>query len=275
MRGMIIKYLPLVAAMLFGWFILSVFGRLPPKKVYGKVRDFTGLLRTKISKRPFSERMQNFLEKNGAAYHYGKKVTAAKLFTVSVLLFGISFFAFLRLSLFIALVAGVIVGALPWILLPVLNKQDNDRMLPELQAVHHSLSLQLKAGVHLSEALSEMYTNVNLKRLRDAFCSLGSDIIMNSDVFAALEDFQKKFNNRYIDSFCITVLQLSESGKASDLLTDISDQMKDMEKIVLEKKKGKLDRKITFYQLGMLVCVLAVAMYACLSYMLKSAINIG
>ena len=275
MRGMIIKYLPLVAAMLFGWLILSLFGRLPPKKVYGKVRDFTGLLKTKVLGRTFSARVQSFLVKNGASYHYGKNITVAKLLTVSILLFGLVFLALSKLSLLIAPIAGILSGALPWILLPVLNKQDNDKMLPELQTVHHSLSLELKAGVHLSEALSEMYTCVKLKRLRDAFCALGSDIIMNSDVFAALEDFQKKFNNRYIDSFCITVLQLSESGKASDLLTDISDQMKDMEKIVLEKKKGKLDRRITLYQLGMLVCVLAVAIYACLSYMLRSAINIG
>lgn len=127
----------------------------------------------------------------------------------------------------------------------------------------------------MSESLSEMYECVSDIRLRDAFAALGSDIILKADVFSALEAFQAKFDNKYIDSFCITVLQLTESGKATDLLMDISNQMRDVEKIVLDKKKGKLDRSLTFYQLGMLVCVLAVALFACISYMMRAAMNIG
>ena len=45
----------------------------------------------------------------------------------------------------------------------------------------------------------------------------------------ALERFQGQFNNRYIDSLCITVMQAMESGQAVELLTDIADQIRDME----------------------------------------------
>jgi hypothetical protein len=70
-----------------------------------------------------------------------------------------------------------------------------------------------------------------------------------------------------VDSLCITVLQALESGQAVELLGDIGEQLKDMEGTVLERRKGKLERSITFYQLGILVVVLGIALYACVTYM--------
>ncbi len=52
---------------------------------------------------------------------------------------------------------------------------------------------------------------------------------------------------------------------------DIGEQIKDMEETVLERKKGKLERSLTFYQLGILVVVLGIALYACVTYMFGTA----
>ena len=100
---------------------------------------------------------------------------------------------------------------------------------------------------------------------------LAGDIVMKADIYEALERFQKKFDNRYVDSLCITVLQALESGQALELLSDIGEQIKDMEALVMERKKASLDRSMTFYQLCVLAAVLGVALYACVTDMFAAA----
>jgi Flp pilus assembly protein TadB len=275
MREILVLALPGIAATLFGVLIVMLGAGNRKKKLIGGMRDFVGLLESGSRKSAFGEGIERFLTKNGVTFHYGKRMSAVKLVLVSVLLFAGGYVLGLQVSFSVGIPAGAFFAALPWMLVPVLNRKDNEKMLPDLQAVFRSLAMQIRAGVHVSDALAEMYVSITEVRLREAFIALGSDIILKSDMFSALENFQSKFDNRYVDSLCITVLQSMESGQASQLLQDIGDQMKDMEKDVLEKKKGKLDRSLTFYQLGMLSCILAVALYAGISYMLAAAVQIG
>ena len=53
------------------------------------------------------------------------------------------------------------------------------------------------------------------RRLRQACLDLAGDIVMKADIYEALEHFQEKFDNRYVDSLCITILQALESGAGS------------------------------------------------------------
>ena len=129
----------------------------------------------------------------------------------------------------------------------------------------------MKAGVYVTDALAECYGNVREKRLRAALLDLAGDMVMRADIYDALNSFQAKFDNRYVDSLCIIVLQALESGQAVELLGDLGEQIKDMEEVVLNRKKGKLDRSITFYQLTMLAVVLGIALYACVTHMLRAA----
>ncbi|MBR1861516.1 MAG: type II secretion system F family protein [Lachnospiraceae bacterium] len=264
-----------LAAILFGLLVVCLGGRNPPAKAVGEIRVFVGMLEDKSIKNSLGEKVKRFCDKNGAMFHYGRHISPLRLFGVSAVLFSGGWIAGLRLGTVFFLPAAILLGSLPWVLLPILNKSDNEKMLPELRVIYHALAMQIRAGVHVSEALSEMYEVVKFPRLREAFMRLGSDIILKSDMFSALEAFQMKFDNRYIDSLCITVLQSMESGQATELLGDIGDQLKDMEKMVLEKRKGRLDRSLTFYQLGMLSCVLVVALYACVSYMLSTAVSMN
>lgn len=275
MEKVLISLMPFVAASLFAAAVTVMGARHPPQKVLGGVKVFMGMVEERTKSKGLLLNLKSFCDKNGASFHYGKKITPVKLMLISLFLFSIGFVVGIRLSVLLAGFAGVLLAALPWVLLPVLNRADNEKMLPDLQSVYHGLAVQIRAGVHVSDALSEMYTCIGNERLRSAFMNLGSDIILKSDMFSALEKFQLMFDNRYIDSFCITILQSMESGRAGELLKDIGDQMKDMQKAVLEKKKGRLDRSLTFYQLGMLACVLAVALYACVNYMLAQAVSIG
>lgn len=103
--------------------------------------------------------------------------------------------------------------------------------------VYHALEIQIRAGVYVTDALAECYGSVQEPRLKQALLDLAGDIVMKADIFDAMERFQGKFDNRYIDSLCITILQALESGRAVELLGDIAEQIKDMESTVMERKK--------------------------------------
>lgn len=176
-------------------------------------------------------------------------------------------------EVWLGLILAVIFFLLPDMMLAWLNSKDNERMLPELKLVYHAMAMQIKAGVYVTDALAECYGSVRERRLREALLTLSGDITMKADVEEALERFQGKFDNQYIDALCITILQALESGQAVDLLTDMAEQLRDMEVTIMSRKKSSLDRSITFYQLGILSAILVIVLYACVVHMMAAVVN--
>lgn len=216
------------------------------------------------------ERLDRYLCANGAVYHYGKWINPVSY--VGLCLISALFLMTIGLSwgVLIAL-PGAIVGIfLPGILLEYMNKKDNEKMLTELNLIYGALSIQIRAGVYVTDALAECYGSVKQARLREALQNLSGDIVMKADLDSALERFQGQFNNRYIDSLCITILQATESGQAVELLGDIAEQIKDMELILQQKKKEKLNRSVTFYQLGIFALILVLVLYACVVHLFSA-----
>lgn len=241
------------------------------KKLLKAYYEISGLLREKGRSSDYYQRGMRWLLKNGARYHYGKWVEPVR-FIACCMVFGLAgVLACAPLGAGYGVAAFFLLAFLPVLLLYYLNKRDNEKLLPELKLVYHALEIQIRAGVYVTDALAECYGNVQEKRLRQALLELAGDIVMKADVHDSLEKFQGKFSNSHIDSLCIIILQALESGQAVELLRDIGEQVKDMEAAVLERKKAALDRKITFCQLGVLIVVLGIALYLCVSYMFGAA----
>lgn len=221
------------------------------------------------------ERWERYLRINGASYHYGSWINPISYLAICILAgligltIGITFDAWMGVLL-------CAVGLfLPGILLQYLNKRDNERMLSELDMVYSALAIQIRAGVFVTDALSECYGSVSHVRLRDALQNLSGDIVMKADLDNALEQFQGQFNNQYIDSLCITILQATESGQAVELLGDIAEQIKDMELTLQHKKKEQLNRSVTFYQLGIFALILVLVLYACVVHLFSASLFFG
>ena len=172
-----------------------------------------------------------------------------------------------------ALLAAMGLYYVPELLLLYLNRQDNRKMMPDLQLIYQALEVQTCAGVYVTDALTECCQSVRTQRLQQALMELSGDLVIQSDLVTALSDFQQKFDNRQIDALCITLIQAGESGQAVDLLKDMGEQLKDMELTVLQQQKSALDRSITFYQLGMLGAVLGIILYACVGYMFRAVVQ--
>lgn len=245
----------------------------PEKKFLRACEEFSGLLREKEKESTWYLKTEKWLRRNGAAFHYGKWMNPPHYLLLRILAALAGLLIFFGIAPGYGILAAVLLFFLPGWLLGYLNRSDNVRLLPEIKLMYHALEIQIRAGVYVTDALAECYGSVTERRLQSALLDLAGDIVMKADIYEAMEHFQGKFDNRYIDSLCITILQACESGQAVELLSDIGEQLKDMEATVMNRRKNGLDRSVTFYQLGILVAVLAVVIYACVSHMFAAAIS--
>lgn len=221
------------------------------------------------------ERWENYLRIHGASYYYGTWINPVTYMALCIVIGVVGLTLGATTGLLTGLVCALLGIFLPGILLQYLDKRDNERMLAELDLVYSALSIQIRAGVYITDALTECYGSVTHERLRDALQNLSGDIVMKADLDQALERFQGSFRNRYIDSLCITILQAMESGQAVELLGDIAEQIKDMEITLQHKKKEQLNRSATFYQLGIFALILVLVLYACVAHMFSASIFMG
>ncbi len=269
-----LNILPVLGALLTLWLFFALRAACHPERLVLKTyRELSGLLKEKSKKTAWYQRTQKWLLKNGAAFHYGRTIEPMRFLAVRWVLALSGLAVAGSVSLWWGLLGCAVLFWMPTVLLDVMNRRDNEKMLPELKLVYHALEIQIQAGVYVTDALSECYGSVQEQRLRSALLDLSGDIVMKADIYEALDRFQRSFDNRYIDSLCIIILQALESGQALALLGDIGEQIKDMEETVLERKKGALDRSITFYQLGVLTVVMGIALYACVTYLFGAAAN--
>lgn len=266
------KLMPFVAAVLMFLLFGSLREHYHPERVLLKAyKELSGFLGRQRIAASWYQRTEQWLVKNGAAFHYGKWVEPMRYQAMRIVLAGMGLMTGIAVSLPVGGVAAVGLFFLPNGMLAYLNGKDNERLLPELKLVYHALEIQIRAGVYVTDALTECYGSVQDRRLRRALLDLTGDIVMKADIYDSLERFQGKFDNRYIDSLCIIILQALESGQALELLGDIGEQLKDMEETVLARKKSALDRSVTFYQLGILAAVLGISLYACITHMMGAA----
>lgn len=218
------------------------------------------------------EKMDTFLIKNGAIYHLSRRIEPIRFMALRLIVAALGIFIGSRYHILASFLIAVIGFQIPKFYLLYTNKKDNLRMLTDIKLIFHALAIQIRAGVYVTDALTECYGSVTNQRLRDALLDLSSEIILKSDTEEALERFQAKFNNSYIDSLCIIILQSLESGQAVDLLYDISEQIKDMEMAVMQRRKGQLDRITTLCLLGVMSVILGIVIYASVVQMFSAAV---
>ena len=263
----------LLGAVLGGIFVFRLGMGTMPKTVLHACEEVTGMLRENRRYENWVTGTEKKLRKNGAKFHYGKKITPVKYLLMRLFLSHGAVLALGTIGWGYALLAAMGLYYVPELLLLYLNRQDNRKMMPDLQLIYQALEVQTCAGVYVTDALTECCQSVRTQRLQQALMELSGDLVIQSDLVTALSDFQQKFDNRQIDALCITLIQAGESGQAVDLLKDMGEQLKDMELTVLQQQKSALDRSITFYQLGMLGAVLGIILYACVGYMFRAVVQ--
>lgn len=272
--GLQIKIWAGITALLVFIALLRAASYHPQRVILRQYEQWSGLLKERQENSTWYQRTEARLKKNGAAFHFGSWINPLRYLLLRLVLASLGIVVMGKLSVGYGALSAICMFGLPEWLMGHLNQRDNQRMLPEIKLVYHALEIQIKAGVYVTDALSECYGSVRERRLQQALLDLAGSIVMKADIYDALDAFEQKFDNRYIDSLCITILQACESGQAVEALSDIGEQLKDMETVLLQNKKNSIDRSITFYQLGFLMAVLGVVVYACVSYLFSAAVQL-
>ena len=262
------------------WTAVAMFGLLfllcrssPKRKILNAYMELKGFLAQNQKSMSWYDKTSEWLKKKGTDFHFGTWMQPNVWLGMRIVLAMAGFLAGNIWNIGIGGLGALILYMLPYYLVLYLNNRDNEKMLPEIKLIYHAIEIQIRAGVYVADALTECYAGVQEKRLRQALLDLAGAITMKADIYDALEQFQGKFDNRYIDALCITILQTLESGQALELLGDIAEQVRDMEVFLLNRKKGALDRSVTFYQLGILAAMLGMVLYACVTQMFTAALQ--
>lgn len=255
----------------FAVFLLMTCGIRRPENPVTKGLDVLRGMYRRSKGNSFYQQKMEWLEKKGAPFHFGKRITPYSFFGARLGMGVLGFLVGNTLSPEAGLLFFCGLWELPVILVVVMNRQDNRKMLPEIKLLYRSLEIQLRAGVYLTDALSEGYGCVRERRLQKALLDLAGQIVMEGNIYEALDTFRKQFDNEQINVLCVILLQALETGQAVELIREMEGQMKDLEALLRYEKKQNLDRSITFYQLGILAAMLAVVLYACVTGMMGAA----
>ena len=162
---------------------------------------------------------------------------------------------------FLGFVAGIF---LPAVILWMSNERDNTIILKDLKWLYETITVQLKAGLHIQQALQESEGLMKNKRLRQALHKLTEQLVAGGDMTEALTGFEHSFNNRYVSSFSLILRQMQDSGYAVKLLEDIRLQIEEMEHVQLSKKKESLEIQLQLFQMLLFIGILVLVIYGCI-----------
>lgn len=212
----------------------------------------------KKNKRRYN-RLQLYLSRTGANYMFGRVIDPVEFILFKILaavMLGITGFI---LGGYIGGSAGVIAGyILPNIILGMANDRDNDLFLADIRGVYETLKIKTESGMFLTTSIRQCYKVVENKRLKKALLELSGELGTTGNVKDAVDLFQMKFKNRYIDQLCVTLRQSFDSGSTLNTITDMANNLSDIQKAIELDAKNKLEKEVMFTQLMILAAIMVM-----------------
>lgn len=207
------------------------------------------------------EKLDKYLRGHGVYFMFQgispEKFIAAM--AVSALIFAV---IGMKINVFMApvmLAAGFFV---PVVLVNISNRADNDAMMSDIESMYDIIRIQARAGVFIQDSLMDCYMLCSNRRLKSALIELCNKTSTQCTVKEAVDEFNSKFTNMHIDILCIILNQAQTSGKTVQILSDMSEQIRQVRHTHSMKEKGKLERKIEVLELMIFIGVLAVGIYS-------------
>lgn len=259
-------------ALIFGFIIFVGIKYSPAKQLknaYNSINqrliDATNAVSIKKKKKKFDfNRIHDTLLQNGVLFRFPWLDNPASYLGMKILL-AIAFGLLLSVFSPVFFIIGAFIGykSLDFGVY-LLNATDNRKMQADIQLIYNLILIQSKSHINLAYALSDCVDmiNPNDRRLKDALKRLRINLFSGHTFKESIKIFNEGFNNQYIDSLCLTLIQAEETGLASDLLKDIGSQVQHFSSLQLSKKKEKMDIKVTIASLLFLASLLAIGLGA-------------
>lgn len=207
------------------------------------------------------ENRNTYLKKNGVNYMF-PAVGAVEFYILKLIFAATSVIIICILQMIILLPIVCLAFFIPDILIKFSNSSDNDAMLSDIESIYDIMRIQARAGVFVQDSLLDCYISSKNKRLKAALLELCNQISTSSTMEEAVSEFEVKFNNNHIDILCIILRQAQTSGKTVQILSDMSEQIRQVRHSLAMKEEGRLERRIEVLELMIFIGVLAIGIYS-------------
>lgn len=225
-----------------------------------KIIFFSEFLREKSN--VFLERTEAKLKKTGMKFLFGDGFGAHHFWLLKLLTAAVCALIAAEFHWLFSFPAAVLGYELPDIFADISNEADNRKMLEDIRTIYDTVRIQARAGVFVTVSVLDCYLIVTHPRLKAALLEFNNRILAKNSLTEAIDGLEARFDNRYIDSFCIVLRQAMVSGRSVRILTDLSNQMTDVEHALRLRQKEKLDRQVQLLELLLFTGLLAVCIYA-------------
>lgn len=246
-----LKIYPILLAVLVFLFLLTVAIKTKPQKkmqeAYNSFND--KLLKTqKKRKNSFDfDTVHNELLRNGILYRFPWMDSPANYIGIKIILSLICSLLFCLIHIIFIPIGFLLGYKLIDLMIYYINRHDNKVMQNDIQLIYNLLLIQSKSNIYLPDALCDCVELINPddKRLIKALKILKGDLYGGKTFKEALEYFNSSFNNSYIDSMCVTLLQAADTGLAANLLKDINKQVQHFTTLQLNQETKMMDIKMS------------------------------
>ena len=259
-RAYQLKVYPILLAVLVFLFLLTVAIKAKPqKKIQEAYNSFNDrILKTKNKKSSFDfDTVHNELLANGILYRFPWMDSPANYIGMKIILSLVCSLLFCIIHVAFIPVGFLFGYKLIDMMIYYINRHDNKVMQNDIQLIYNLLLIQSKSNIYLPDALCDCVDLIDPddKRLIKALETLKGDLYGGKTFKEALEYFNNSFNNSYIDSMCVTLLQAADTGLAANLLKDINAQVQHFTALQLNQETEMMDMKVTIAAM-IFVCAL-------------------
>lgn len=217
------------------------------------------------------ERIDKFIKSNGMSEKFtAEKFILLKFFMMAIILIVVA----TNYSFTLSLPISVVVFFAFDVALIAQNNSQNIDIINSLDELCGSLRIQLKGGVHITDALSECYLLTSNARLKKAFEKVETILFLEHDVEKALLEFKEHFNNKYINTFVVTILQSEQSGKINQSMSDLAESFSDISKVLSNKRERSVTSKIEMLTIAIVIWILGTVGYSVFMMISASSNNI-
>lgn len=208
------------------------------------------------------DRFEKYIKQVGLPELFDRNVSPSHLVFIKISMALIGFIMFANKNLLLSLFISIVGWFIPNLILYISNTSDNEDIIVDLKKIYDILRIQTKAGVFFTTSLSECYLAVENTRLKKALLKLTNDILTsNQGIEDSIDEFNSKFKNQHIDTFCVVIKQSIESGQSVQILADLSTQIKDLQDAINLKEAERVKTKLEILEFFIYIGVIAIVIY--------------
>jgi hypothetical protein len=169
-----------------------------------------------------------------------------------------------------ALVAGAFLITELLVLIAI-DQKSNQEMLNDISFLYDATAIQLTNNIYITQAVANCLAHIKNKRLHQALAELCGNLALGGDVRAATKDFNEKFRNEYLATFCNAVVQITaETGEPGKLIEDMAKQLNVLKETTFIARKKSTENKLQLCIIGIFIMFTVLIFFLCIASMVGS-----